>query len=243
MIEMTPRQLLDSGKLVEALHALTTEVRDNPTDATRRTFLFELLCFTGEYDRAEKHLDILSEANQGAALGGLLYRAALHAERMRREMFAKKQFPVESAPGSNGVRAGVFNGNSFATFSDADPRIGTRLEVFAAGSYLWIPFEHIESIEMTPPRRLRDLLWAPVIVRTGPAFRTRELGEVFVPVLSPYTSQHSDDLVRLGRSTVWQNDDAGDAIPFGQKLFLVDDEEVPLLELRSLTFVQPAETS
>jgi type VI secretion system protein ImpE len=240
---MTPRQLFDSGKLADALRVLTAEVRDNPTDAARRTFLFELLCFTGEYDRAEKHLDLLSGASQGASLGGLLYRAALHAERLRHEMFANKQFPVESAPSSNGVHGGVLNGDSFAAFSDADPRIGSRLEVFAAGSYLWIPFEHIESIEMAPPRRLRDLLWAPAIIRTGPAFKTRELGEVFVPVLAPYTSKHADDLVRLGRATVWETDDAGDAVPFGQKLFLVDDQEIPLLEVRSLTFTQPAETS
>src|SRR5690606_2155784 len=55
-IEMTAKQLFQAGQLNEAMKALAAEVRDNPTDPRRRTFLFELLCFAGEYDRAEKHL-------------------------------------------------------------------------------------------------------------------------------------------------------------------------------------------
>ena len=241
---MTPRQLLDSGRLNDALQALTAEVRDNPTDAQRRTFLFELLCFAGEHARAEKHLDVLSQENQSASLGALLYRAALHAERLRHDMFAKKEYPAETAErAAETPKSGLLNGAAFQTFIDADPRIGTRLEVFAAGSYLWIPFEHIESIDIPPPQRLRDLLWAPATVKTGPTFQERELGELFIPALSPFSWKHPEDPVRLGRLTVWESNELGGAVPFGQKLFLVDDEEVPVLELRSLRFTQDAGTA
>jgi type VI secretion system protein ImpE len=231
---MTARELLNAGRLRDALQALTAEVRDNPTDPKRRTFLFELLCFSGEYDRAEKHLDVLAGQNQTASLGALLYRAAVHAERLRHDMFNKKEYPSTGEHGDQ-PRTGTLNGTPFQTFIDSDPRIGPRLEVFAAGSYLWIPLAHIESVEMAAPSRLRDLLWAPATIRTGPAFNVRELGEVFVPVLSPYSSRHADETVRLGRSTVWE-EEQGEAIPFGQKLFLVDDVEVPILEIRSLKF-------
>ena len=40
---MNSRQLFDAGKLNAAIEALGAELRDNPTDAQRRTFLFELL--------------------------------------------------------------------------------------------------------------------------------------------------------------------------------------------------------
>jgi len=150
---LTPRELLDSGKLSNALQTLIVEVRDNPTDLKRRTFLFELLCFSGEYDRAEKHLDVLSQESQAASMGALLYRAALHAERLRHGMFAKKEYPSQSGESSaDAPKSGILNDIAFQTFADSDPRIGTRLEVFAAGSYLWIPFEHIESVEMAAPR-------------------------------------------------------------------------------------------
>src|SRR6266571_4931879 len=165
---LTPRELLNSEKLSNALQTLTVEVRDNPTDLKRRTFLFELLCFAGEYDRAEKHLDVLSQDSKAASLGALLYRAALHAERLRHDMFAKKAYPSQSGESpADAPKSGILNDIAFQTFADSDPRIGTRLEVFAAGSYLWIPFEHIESITLPAPRRLRDLLWAPAVVRTG----------------------------------------------------------------------------
>src|SRR5229473_1513027 len=80
---MTVQELFQSGQLDEALKALTAEVRDNPTDPKRRTFLFELLCFAGEYPRAEKQLDVLSSDGRSAEMGAMLYRAALHAERIR----------------------------------------------------------------------------------------------------------------------------------------------------------------
>lgn len=235
--KMTPRQLLDSGNLKDALQGLTAEVRDNPTDTKRRTFLFELLCFAGDFDRAEKHLDVLAQENQAAALGTLLYRSALHAERLRKQIFEKKEYPTTQVQAeAERPRAGVLNGSEFQTFVDADPRIGTRLEVFAAGNYLWIPFEHVESITIAAPRRLRDLLWTPAIVRTSPAFKQQELGELFIPTLAPFTWKHSDDAVRLGRATVWETEESGDAFPIGQKVFLVDDEEVSILDIRSLQF-------
>jgi type VI secretion system protein ImpE len=233
---MTPRQLLDSGRLKDALQALTAEVRDNPTDAQRRTYLFELLSFSGDYDRAEKHLDVLAQQSQAAAMGALLYRAALHAERLRQQIFGKKEYPHTPETEGTDPRTVLVNGKPCHTFEDADPRISSRLEVFAAGSYLWIPFEHIDSIEIAPPKRLRDLLWAPAVVRTGPAFQVRELGEVLLPVLSPFSWQHADDAVRLGRATVWESGESGEAIPFGHKMFVVDDEDIPMLQLHSVQF-------
>src|SRR4051794_32873472 len=91
---MTGMELFQSGKLQEAMQALGEEVRHNPLDARRRTFLFELLCFAGQYDRAEKHLDLLADAGPSAQLGALLYRSAIHAERDRQRMFEEGATPM-----------------------------------------------------------------------------------------------------------------------------------------------------
>ena len=165
---MTPRDLLQAGKLDEAIDALSAELRDNPTDVRRRTFLFELLCFAGKYDRAEKQLDVVGQGSKEAEMGALLYHSALHAERLRQGMFETGGFPLTSPPKPV---SGTLNGKPFESLTDADPRIGARLELFAAGQYTWIPFEHIESMRMLPPKRLRDMLWAPAIVRTAESFR------------------------------------------------------------------------
>ena len=230
---MTPRQLYQAGKLNEAIAALGGEVRDNPTDTQRRTFLFELLCFAGEHDRAEKHLNLLAEQSPQAKLGAVLYFSALHAERLRTDMFRKKDFPTGSSSEDEEDIKGALNGKAFASIEDSDPRIGQRLEVFAAGAYLWIPFKHIVSIEMEAPKRVRDLLWIPTLVRTGPAFKDKELGEVLTPVLSPLSFEDADTNVKLGRLTDWRQ--TGDeVVPVGQKTLLVDGEDIPILEVRKI---------
>lgn len=230
---MGAQALFQAGKLNEAVTALGAEVRDNPADARRRTFLFELLCFQGEYDRAEKHLKVLAGAGPEAQMGAALYLSALHAERVRQQLFASQDYPP--VPAGEGSRKGTLNGKAFESFEDSDPRIGPRLELFAAGAYLWIPFEHIESIEVQAPARLRDLLWIPAVVRTGPAFRGTELGEVLLPVLAPFSYKDADDAVRLGRATGWDEVD-GLNVPFGQRLFCVDGEDIPILEVRQVEF-------
>jgi type VI secretion system protein ImpE len=231
----TARDLFDAGKLNEAIQAIGIELRDRPTDTQRRTFLFELLCFAGNWDRADKQLEALAGDDKDHRMGALLYRAALSAERTRQERF---QNSTESSEAAASV-SGTLNGTPFQSLEDADPRIGGRLEVLAGGNYLWIPFEHIAELEMQAPKRLRDLLWAPATLRSGPGFQGSDLGEVLLPVLSPFSWKHADDAVRLGRMTVWEEGPDG-PIPFGQKMLLLDGAEIPLLELRKLEISQLA---
>jgi type VI secretion system protein ImpE len=237
---MDALSLYRAGQLKAAIDALGDELKKQPLDAKRRTFLFELLCFAGEYDRASKQLDILSDSSKEAAAGAMLYRAALHAERTRQDMFAKDELPLGTTHPSP---AGQWNGAEFAEFSDADPRIGAHLEAFIAGSYTWIPFAYVESIEVEPPKRLRDLLWTPAILHTTSDFRLQDLGEVLVPVISPLSWKHPEDEVRLGRATVWEEDPKYGQIPLGQKILLCGEEEEPFLQLRHLTFHHAGETA
>ena len=235
---MDALSLYRSGNLRAAIEALGDELKKQPLDAKRRTFLFELLCFAGEYGRAEKQLDILSDASKEAAAGSMLYRSALHAERERQQMFATGQLPLGTGHKSP---AGELNGTAFAGLSDADPRIGEHLEVFIAGSYTWIPFAYLESVETEAPKRLRDLIWLPAMVRATPEFRLQDLGEVLLPVIAPLSWKHEDDTVRLGRTTVWEDEETYGAVPLGQKLLISGEDETPLLEIRKLSFHQAEE--
>ncbi|MGP8173455.1 MAG: type VI secretion system accessory protein TagJ [Terracidiphilus sp.] len=237
---MTPLALYREGKLREAIQALGDELRSNPLDARRRTFLFELLVFAGEYDRAEKQLDLLAGADAGAAAGTLLYRSALHAERTRQSMFANRETPPSK---QEAVYPGVWNGKAFSEFSDSDPRIGANLEVFLAGSYTWIPIHYLRRLEIEPPANLRDLMWARARVETSAEFRLQELGEVLLPVLCPLSFRHADETVQLGRESVWEQDEAHGEIPYGAKMMVIDGADVPLLEIRSVAWSAPEKES
>lgn len=232
---MNAKELFRAGKLDEAVQALTAEVRSRPGDQQARTFLFELLCFAGEYERAEKQLDVAVQGDGKAELGALVYRAALNAEKTRQDTFLKKQYRqsgADVAPSS----PGTLNGKAFKSIVDADSRIGPRLEVFAAGSYMWLPFEHVASIVMEAPKRLRDVMWSPAHVTAGPSFKGAELGDVLLPSLAPFSWEYPDDAVRLGHATEWVEDENGETFPVGQKILLVDGEEFPFLEIRKLEF-------
>jgi len=233
---MNPLELYQAGRLMDAMKALSAELRDNPTDARRRTFLFELLCFAGEWERADKQLEVLGQAGPESEMGVLLYRSALFAERQRHDLFQRGELPAEQEDRA-AERNGMVNDKPFTYFADADPRTGARLELFAAGNYLLLPIEHVASIQIPPPKRLRDLIWTPAAVRTTPSFKGSELGEVLLPVLAPFSWRHPEEAVRLGRMTVWEKTDGAEfQVPFGQKVWQVDDEDVPFLELRALEF-------
>jgi type VI secretion system protein ImpE len=231
---MTPQELYRTGRLREAITALGEELRKNPLDAKRRTFLFELLLFAGEYDRAEKQLEVLAGAGTDAAAGTLLYRSALYAERTRQDMFARNQTPALAA---RDQVAGVCDGQPFHQFHDSDPRIGANLEVYMAGSYTWIPVAYLRKVEIEPPANLRDLMWARARVETTPEFRLQELGEVLIPAICPLSSRHLDETVQLGRVTAWEEDPVHESVPFGAKMMMVDGADIPLLSIRRVEWL------
>jgi len=231
-VQVTAKELFAAGKVREAEKVLTAYLRERPADRAQRTFLFELLCFAGDYARAEKQLAVLAGGGVESETGAIVYYAALHAEKTRHELFEKQAFP--SGPAL--CPAGTLNGKAFTDLRDADPDIGARLEVFAAGSYVWIPFEHLASVEMGAPQRLRDTLWAPALVQAAPSFKGMDLGEVLIPAIYPFSWRNPDEAVWLGRVTDWAADEEGREYPTGQKILLVDGEEIPFLEVRSIEF-------
>lgn len=236
---VTPKELFKDGKVREAVEALTAYMRERPADTEQRTFLFELLCFCGEYARAERQLAVLGAGNPDKETGAIVYYAASHAEKTRQDLFEHRKFP--SGPAAS--LPGTLNGKPFNEISDANPEIGARLEVFAAGSCVWIPFEHLASVEMDQPRRLRDTIWAPALVQTGPSFQGKDLGEVLLPAIYPFSWKHEDENVWLGRLTEWGVDEEGREVIAGQKMLIVNGEEFPFLEVRSLKFHQPESPS
>jgi type VI secretion system protein ImpE len=237
---MTPQELYKAGELDQAIKALGEEIRSNPVDTKRRTFLFELLSLAGEWDRAEKHLDVLTGQDAKNAPGMLLYRSALYAERIRQEMFRTGSFPKPPEEEAAAV-AGEWNDQPFTSLTDADPVFGENLEVFIAGDYVWVPVKYIQSLTIEEPKHLRDLIWARARIEVSPAFRLKELGEVLLPAIAPLSYTSTDSAVRMGRDASWEETTGGERL-LGQKMLLVNGrEEVPLLEFRSIVWETPTE--
>ena len=235
---MDAQALFKEGELAEAIASLNVDIRKAPTDVQRRTFLFELLCFAGEFDRARKQLSILAQSDPEASASIMSYQQIVQREAERHEMFAKGSLPESPAP-PRPVR-GSLNGQPFEALEDGDPRVGARLEAFVGGQYQWIPFEHLASVTMEPPKRARDLIWITASVIGGETLGGTDFGDVLLPALTPLAYRHPDQLVRLGRVTEWTELEDGTEAPVGQKMLLVDGDDIPLLEVRELVIDGPS---
>ena len=118
---MEAERLYKEGKLGEAIASLQEELRSDPHDVPRRIFLFELLLFQGEFERARKQLDVVETADPESYVGTAYQKHLLTAEEKRQEMFRKGTIPDRMEDDES--LSGTMNGEPFEYLSDSDPRI------------------------------------------------------------------------------------------------------------------------
>jgi len=159
-----------------------------------------------------------------------LHVAAL--KQMHQGQMAEARATLDRAEEARPAIAGKFDGKDFQDFRDYDDRVGPVLELIVKDKYVWLPFEQISRLEISPPRQLRDMIWASARIEASDG----TIGEVYVPTLYPGTSDSEDDQVRLGRMTDWKqvSEDLYSAV--GQRLFLVDNEDRSLFEAKQVEF-------
>src|ERR1700675_1607211 len=101
---MNAGTLFKSGKLQEAIAAQVQEVKSNPADQAKRLFLFEMLAFAGELDRAQRQIEALKFEEMEVETAALNYRKLLDAERARRRLFREGLQPQSLADFPEHVR-------------------------------------------------------------------------------------------------------------------------------------------
>lgn len=255
--------LLDAGKLSAATEELLREVKANPADIARRTFLFELSCFAGDWDRAERQLEVIGHQSTQAEAGVLVFRNCIKAERDRQRLLPdglQPHFLSEPPPyvdlhldAINRLREGNAD-EARRTLDMAEEerpvfkgRInGEAFDDFRDYDDLFAPV--IELIVQD------KYTWLPIehIVRieieepkslrellwVGANIETKDKTlKAFLPALYPGSSAHPDDMVRLGRMTDWEK--LGEEFYLGRGLhvFAVNGEdEKALLQIKSLEF-------
>lgn len=261
---MTAQDLYKAGDLKGAIAAGLDAVRNKPDDAGARGFLCELLCYAGDWERADRQLDALANLDPAAGMGVTLFRQLIRAEEARQQFHADGRVPeflgqpspvlkmhleasillregnkaeaakkLAEAEEARPKVGGTLDGAAFDDFRDADDLSASFFEVLTSnGKYYWVPFETIESVEVRPPARPRDLLWlrTRMIVRSGPD------GEVYLPCLYAGTHTEADDNLRLGRATDWRGAAGGPTRGVGQRVFLVGSDGKSLPEMKLLTF-------
>ena len=241
-------------------------VRAQPTDVHVRWFLFELLCVLGHWERALKQLQTCATMDPSLDGTAQALRGLIRAEHQRDEVFAGRQMPVPvvdlpdwmaglaraiaaNASGDHDSAdqlraaalaqapeaAGRSNAGDFAWIADSDTRLGPVCELVAAGSYRWIAFADLRAVTIEAPTRLFDLVWASAqfTLRGGASAGTALRG--YIPVRYPGSTAGTDAL-RLSRETLWRDVGATGVFATGQKTWMTDAGDWPLLDLRDVDF-------
>src|SRR5438105_12596932 len=91
---MEASDFLRQGKLNEALGALQNQIRNDPSNAKLRVFLFQLLCVMGQWERALTQLNTAAGIDPKSLLMKEVCQQLVQCEALRKEIFAGKKLPL-----------------------------------------------------------------------------------------------------------------------------------------------------
>lgn len=255
--------MFEAGDLQSAIEELTNKVKARPTDTQQRIFLFEMLLFADEWERAERQMDVIAQQSLEAGLGIQIYRDNLKAERDRNNLFSEGRRPhfISEPPthvelhleAINCLREGKVR-EARETLDQAEeerPAFTGKLngETFSdfrdyndvVGSVL----ELIVQGQYTwlPFEQIRKLeIDAPKSLRdlmwTPARIECTDgtNGDIYIPALYAGSGKHIDNQVKLGRMTDWKDVGEGLYMGSGLRLFLVDSEDKALFEAKKIEF-------
>ncbi len=264
---MKAAELVQAGRLTEALNVLQGEIRQNPADFKLRVFLFQLNCVFGRLDKALTQLQLVASLNADTMMLAQIFRPVIACELLRREVFAGKRTALIFGEPADWVgrlvqaNALLAEGN----FAAAEELRGQALAAAptTSGKLDTQPFEWIADGDARLGPMLEVILegkyyWIPYcrmarieiekpsdlrdLVWTPARFTWTNGGAVsgHIPVRYPNTEQSEDDGLRLARKTDWQEPSPGCFLGLGQRIFATDAGEHPLLECRHLELTQSA---
>lgn len=257
---MSATEALQSGDVRQALDLLKAEVRRAPRDARLRTFLFQLFCITGEWDRALTQLAVAGELDPAAEAMVKTYEVAIRCEVLRTKVFAGLRTPtVLGNPGEwlpllieatrllavgEPARAASLRDAAFEAAPAQTATInGNAAEWIAdADPRLGPTVEAIVDGKYVwiPFDRIATIAVEPPADLRDQVWMpvrftwTNEGTSVgFIPTRYPGTTESADPALLLARRTEWTEQDDW-SIPTGQRMLVTDGEETALMDLRRL---------
>jgi type VI secretion system protein ImpE len=256
-------QNLRDGDPAAALARLQEQVRAQPADPKLRTFLFQLLCVLGDWERALNQLKVASTLDAGALAMAQMYGEALRCEAIRAEVFAGRKSPVvfgEPEPWlALLIESLLVTGNG----GDRSQSEDLRLRAFDAaptssGTLDGKPFEWIADADSRLGPVLEAVIngkyyWVPFArlskIDLEPPEDLRDVvwmpahlefdnggdSVALIPTRYPGSENAEDGLVVLARKTTWQEVAPGAHHGLGQRVIATDGDELPLMEIRSIS--------
>jgi type VI secretion system protein ImpE len=259
---------LRAGELDQAIALMNAEVRQHPADIDRRGVLAELLCISGNLERADAILDSISTLDPKAAVGVALFRQIVRAEQARQQFLQEGRLPefIRRPAGAMelelraaiALREGA-EAEAAALLAEAET---VRPQV--AGVAGANRFDDLRDLDDLSAAHLEVLTatgkyyWIPLAEVKSLEFRKPERrrdfiwrraslsvadgpeGEIYIPSVYPSGKDGVAAHFRLGYETDFVGKENGPKFGVGLRTFLIGDNAVTILELNKLEFeVQP----
>lgn len=258
---MNPHTLITEGKLGEALTALQVQVRQDPSNARLRIFLFQLLAVMGQWNRALTQLNVAGELDTQALPMVQTYREAIQCEALRDDIFASVRAPLVFGEPEPWL-AQLLEALKFDAASDAGSAATAREQAFEqapsrAGSINGERFQWLADADArlgpvleavingryfwVPLQRVSRIeLDAPVDLRDAvwtPAHFTWSNGAQtvgLIPTRYNHTLATGDDQLLLSCRTEWVEQGSGHGL--GQRMLATDAGDYALMDVRLIEF-------
>ncbi|MES2355115.1 MAG: type VI secretion system accessory protein TagJ [Pseudomonadota bacterium] len=263
---MTPinnaEQSLRDGDPLTALKYLQEAVRAKPGDVKLRTFLFQLLAVTGQWERALTQLNVAAELDPTALAMAQMYGEAVRCEMLRAQVFEGKKSPmifgqpekwlallIESLLLTASGKTAQAEDLRALAFEEA----GASSGAIDAQPFSWIADADSRLGPVCEAIINGRYYWVPFSRLTAitiekpedlrdvvwmPAhFQFDNGGESVALIPSRYPSSESseDGAIVLGRKTAWNEVSPNVYFGLGQRLITTDNKDASLMDIREIT--------
>ena len=255
--------LLSAGDPQGALVALQQQVRAEPATAHHRVFLFQLLAYLGDWERALTQLNVAADLDDGTLGMVQVYRTCLASEGLRAEIFAGRRAPLVFGDPDRWIALMIeaLRVEGEGQHAEGAKLRGEALELAPAtsGTLNGEPFEWLADGDsrfgpMTEVIMNGNYYWVPFdrikrvdveapedlrdLVWLPAEFHWVNGGDAYglIPVRYPGTERADDIKLRTGGRTEWDEVSPDTFHGFGQRELTTDSADYPVLEVRQLAF-------
>jgi type VI secretion system protein ImpE len=260
---MDARDLIKAGRLNDARKELIGEVKASPSDPGKRTLLFQVLSFLGEWDKARHHLDTLAMQDPKMEGGVQGSRDLITAEIERTQVMNLKAVP-SLLPETPSYFEAYYSGLKKLAEKDMEkaredldqadalrPRVkgtvnGNAFEGFSDTDTFLSPFLEAfvhNRYVWVPFESIRELIIPPPkalldLLWSQAGITTWEglTMNCHLPVLYPGSFDHKDEQIKLGRVTDWIPLGGSFSKGVGQHVFQIGNDDMAILEIRGVQF-------
>jgi len=263
---MDIKELIQRGDLAEARKQLVAAVKASPADSASRTLLFQVLCYSGEWDKAARHLEAIATQDGDRGAGAIGYSNIIQAEKERGEVFKKNQNGSFISDPPDYLNLFLQLRKNLSEKKESESReLLAELDSLCptvSGTVNDTPFVGFCDTDTTLFPFLEVIaheryLWVPFeSIRELSISQPATLLDLLwisarittwegltmncsLPVLYPNSCHHGDAGIRMGRVTDWQPLAGHYTQGLGQHVFDVGGTDMALLEIREVVFNFP----